>query len=722
MRLSPVLPAILLALTALIGCSKTTGAEPSACPGGGALAVGGPDRVVAAGTVVQLEGSAFGASGEASYLWRLESIPPGSGAHLDSAEAPVATFVADRPGTYLASLLVRDACGDSVPDVVAITVPGNVCLSAPPVARIAGAATVSSPLLVTLDGSGSTGAVSYRWELVSAPAGSTASFTAPLAATTGFRPDRRGSYQVSLVVRDTCQESAPATTSVVMVNTAPTAFANTWDTPLSGQPLRLSASVWDEQGDPVTVAWTVQSAPAGSTASISSPTTLQPTFTPDRPGPYTLSLVASDGLLQSAPALVQVVAQDLPPVAVAGADRAAAPGSTVVLDGATSADPNGTPLEFAWALEPPAGSAATLDTPAGATAAFVPDVPGVYLARLTVRSAGASGSAEVSVAAWPALQPLAYRVLGAAYAGALDRLVTVSADPNVLHLLDPRTGAEEVVALPAAPLALALSPDGRTGAVAHAAGVSRVDLAAAALVDTTAFGLAVSGLALDEGGVAYLTARPSGTYGELLRVRRVQLGGAESADVATGVGTPGMMALRPGAAALYVSGGNYASAALERYDLSGAVPTRASWIPWSYNREPCGAVWLSAAGDRLYTGCGHTFVASSGADDLGYAGSLAGTGLSLRQLADSAAAGTVSALARDLSDWSTSDADRLLRWRSSDLSPLDRALLPRRTVGGIAYRYFGRGVFYRADGTERYVLLQLDQASGILDGFALATF
>ena len=45
-----------------------------------------------------------------------------------------------------------------------------------------------------------------------------------------------------------------------------------------------------------------------------------------------------------------------------------------------------------------------------------------------------------------------------------------------------------------------------------------------------------------------------------------------------------------------------------------------------------------------------------------------------------------------------------------------------QAVGGQPVQWFGRCVFYKSDGTERYVVLQLDPTAGALQDFGLVTF
>ena len=67
----------------------------------------------------------------------------------------------------------------------------------------------------------------------------------------------------------------------------------------------------DADGDLITFVWSLQSAPAGSLATLSDATSVRPNLTPDVAGTYQLQLLVNDGKTDSVPA---TVTSKIPPI------------------------------------------------------------------------------------------------------------------------------------------------------------------------------------------------------------------------------------------------------------------------------------------------------------------------------------------------------------------------------------------------------------------------
>ncbi len=170
---------------------------------------------------------------------------------------------------------------------------------------------------VTLDGTASSDPngdpLTYAWSFSQKPVGSTAALSSSVVSKPTFTADLDGTYTLSLVVSDGTHASLPDTVNIAAAtyNSAPVANAGTNQFIVAGPSavvnLDGSASS-DADGDPLTFAWSFTAKPAGSTAIFSSATVTTPTFTADKEGVYTISLIVNDGQLNSTAATVTVKA------------------------------------------------------------------------------------------------------------------------------------------------------------------------------------------------------------------------------------------------------------------------------------------------------------------------------------------------------------------------------------------------------------------------------
>ncbi len=222
--------------------------------------------------------------------------------------------------------------------------------------------TVAVGATVTLLGNGSSDTngdpLTFAWELLVRPPGSEATLSNPTGINPTFVVDRPGAYMVQLMVNDGQVDSQPDVVTISTVSLPPVANAGPNQLLGSvGQTVQLDGSgSSDPNGDPLTFRWALTTRPAGSQATLTNATLVNPTFVADVLGTYVAQLIVNDGQLDSPPATVTISAGNLPPVANAGPDQAVVVRQTVQLDGSGSSDPNGDSLTFRWALttRPPA--------------------------------------------------------------------------------------------------------------------------------------------------------------------------------------------------------------------------------------------------------------------------------------------------------------------------------------------------------------------------------
>jgi len=274
------------------------------------VANAGVDQVVSIGDTVQLSGSgSTDVDGNPlTYAWSLTTKPAGSATTLTNPTAVNPTFTVDVSGTYIAQLIVNDGTVDSNPDTVSVGTRNQ-----PPIARAGTGQTVSLGATVHLDGSASSDPnndpLTFRWSITSKPAGSAATLDNATSVKPTFVADVAATYIAQLIVNDGSLDSAPSSVSISTQNSAPIANAGSNQTVSPGATVHLDGSAsTDPDGAPLIFTWSLLSKPAGSSASLSDPSVVRPTFVADREGTYVAQLIVSDGTLASAPVTVTATA------------------------------------------------------------------------------------------------------------------------------------------------------------------------------------------------------------------------------------------------------------------------------------------------------------------------------------------------------------------------------------------------------------------------------
>ncbi len=311
--------------------------------------------------------------------------------------------------------------------------------------------------------------------------------------------------------------------------------------------------------------------------------------------------------------------------------------------------------------------------------------------------AGDGGSSEASDAG---ASILPYTVVAAAYSRAVDDIVIVTDTGNALHLVDPHTLADVSIALPTAPASVAVSPDGTHAAVGHNGFISYVDLMAQTVTATWSVSAPFGAVALSN---TYVYGVPSSDQWVSLYAVEASTGTVtESGQGFTWAGS--QLAMSPDGQNLYLVEVGLSPESIYSYSLaSPAQPTQTAMY-FGDEEGPCGVMWISKDGSRLYTGCGYVFNASG----LTYFGELTGVNDLVAGVDDWSADGTVAVLgaATAPSFESTTGATELELYAPEYLTLNQTITLPSIATPGGDAPSSGLYVFHDAAGTSTFAIVQ----------------
>ena len=326
------------------------------------------------------------------------------------------------------------------------------------------------------------------------------------------------------------------------------------------------------------------------------------------------------------------------------------------------------------------------------------------------------GNAVFAATATPPITALAHRVVDAEYDPTNNRIVTVSANPSRLHIVDPETGAAQTIDLAQVPNAVAVRADGQYAAVGHNAWISYVNLATRQVERVYPVTTDVVDIVLASNGWVHAFPRTD----QWETIRSIEL--ATGAETRTGTIRAGtLVKLHPSGRYIYGANNGLSPSDIEKYDIRSGAAAVMYDSPYHGDYAFNGDLWISEDGLRVFAKSGNVFRSSEvRAEDLLYGGHLQGMSV-VQWAAQSTAAGRIFALPG--SSWDAQAAPELRVYESGFLAYRGAVALPRfvvPTVGSFAAE--GRYVFPTADGQRLYVLVKADNASGIAQDWGIVTY
>jgi hypothetical protein len=289
--------------------------DPSVASNHAPVPNAGPSQTVNVGDKVYLNGTGTDADNDPlSFMWHYLTRPAGSNATLYSWQTARPFFTPDISGEYRFELIADDGKVGNGGSVVTVSANLKAATNMAPIADAGLNQTVVVGSNVKLSGVLSSDAnsdpLTYAWFFVTKPAGSVAVLNIATSLTPSFTVDIPGNYVIGLTVSDGKVNSLQASVTVTTVQTSTTPIANagTSQSVFTGDMVYLDGyRSFDNSGSALNYTWSINK-PNGSTAILLNSQTIKPSFNPDLPGTYTLTLVVNNGKYSSSPSNIVITA------------------------------------------------------------------------------------------------------------------------------------------------------------------------------------------------------------------------------------------------------------------------------------------------------------------------------------------------------------------------------------------------------------------------------
>ncbi len=378
---------------------------------------------------------------------------------------------------------------------------------------------------------------------------------------------------------------------------------------------------------------------------------------------------------------------------------------------------------------PVAGTTVTFSVTSGGgsiTSSAVTDASGrasaVWTLGTTVGAQGAVanvpaiGNAAITATGTKPIVKLTHRVVDAEFDAPMNRIITVSANPSRLNIVDPESGATQSVDLAQIPAAVAVQPDGKYAAVGHNGWISYVNLTTLTVERVYSTTCDVLDVVLPGNGYVYAFPRVD----QWVSIHTVQLSnGAETTASTIRAGT--IVRLHPSGKYIYGANNGLSPSDFEKYDIRSGTATMMYDSPYHGDYAFSGNLWISDDGLRLFARSGNVFRSSEvRAEDMLYAGNLSGTS-AVQWAVQPLTSGRV--LVLPAGSWNATAAPELRVYGSDYLAYRGAVPLPKFIVAGSgAYSAEGQYVFTNAAASRVYVLVRADPNAGLAQDWGIAGY
>ncbi|MGC9043739.1 MAG: PKD domain-containing protein [Myxococcota bacterium] len=375
------------------------------------MANAGEDRMILPPYgVVVLDGSkSYDPNGDVlTYRWAFVSVPAGSTAMLSNANTVSPSFVPDRSGDYVISLIVNDGKVDSDPDIVVVkAIAGN---STPVASLKIDPTTARINTYVLLDGSGSYdrdgGIVSYQFDIYNSSDVLVATIGPAAKAEVFYKFTTSDTFTVKLTVRDNDGATSSDYKQVIITpNIKPVALLSVPDYSEINEPVVIDAgNSYDSDGYIVTYEFTFSD--SGTISQTDSK--IIHSFSLSGNQSISLRVKDNDNVWSDTIKVPIYIIPNRPPVAAFNGPSEGLINQSLEFDGSTSKDEDGYISSYKWEVRKlPAGVFTQIGTNYLLGYIFTSD--GQYELRLTVTD---NKGAQSSISRYISIYTMAQKYRG----------------------------------------------------------------------------------------------------------------------------------------------------------------------------------------------------------------------------------------------------------------------------------------------------------------------
>ncbi|WP_298497546.1 hypothetical protein [uncultured Algibacter sp.] len=302
-------------------------------------------------------------------------------------------------------------------------------------------------------------------------------------------------------------------------------------------------------------------------------------------------------------------------------------------------------------------------------------------------------------------------------------IIVVSENPNELRIFNPSDNSIASVPLNLPPSCVSVGLDGEYAVVGHNGWFSYVNLSTKELENNFPVTANVYDVILAPNKWVYVFPKED----QWERIRCINLlNGTEILHSGNYIFDKTNVKLHPSGNYIYGANNGLTPSDIEKYEIRNGAAQYLYDSPYHGDFEFNGNIWISEDGSRLFAKSRRVFNSTtSQSNDMTYNGELEGDG-NIMTLDYSVNAKRVYAIFTNNDSWEEKPSNVIRKYETDFLAfkgtiELPGFLIPDGYGGGEIYKSYGHFGFFNSDGTKYYVLVKVEEGTGALNEWAIAT-